>query len=248
MKTVITHFFNEEYLLPWWLNHHKQIFENGILINYGSTDRSVDIIKQICPHWQIVDTKNKYFDSEPINREVEEYENNISGWRIALNITEFILGDFKSLNHISEPSDIFIPAFVMVDSPEQEFTYPDQGKSLIEQRFYGASFKDGDNFRFKKARKMSNFTTVYPPGRHYWTYNTDSFIILWFGFSPMNESLLNRKLQIQNKISIEEKSVGNGWHHFTDKEGQIDQLREWQKKSKNLKEEIERFRHYNDAN
>lgn len=47
--TVISHFYNEEYLLPWWLNHHKNIFDNGILINYGSTDKSVEIIKSICP-------------------------------------------------------------------------------------------------------------------------------------------------------------------------------------------------------
>jgi hypothetical protein len=60
-KTIICHFYNEEYLLPWWLNHHKKIFNDGLMINYGSTDRSVELIKQICPTWKIVDTKNEYF-------------------------------------------------------------------------------------------------------------------------------------------------------------------------------------------
>jgi hypothetical protein len=48
MKTVISHFYNEEYMLPWWLKHHRQYFDHGILIDYGSTDKSLDIIKKIC--------------------------------------------------------------------------------------------------------------------------------------------------------------------------------------------------------
>ena len=43
--TVISHFYNEEYLLPWWLAHHTKLFDHGILINKGSTDRSVEICK-----------------------------------------------------------------------------------------------------------------------------------------------------------------------------------------------------------
>ena len=42
-------FYNEEYLLPWWLMHHTKIFDHGILINRGSTDRSVEICKLLAP-------------------------------------------------------------------------------------------------------------------------------------------------------------------------------------------------------
>ena len=45
--TIISHFYNEEYLLPFWLNHHKKYFTNAIMIDYDSTDNSVDIIKKI---------------------------------------------------------------------------------------------------------------------------------------------------------------------------------------------------------
>ncbi|MEW9106591.1 glycosyltransferase family 2 protein, partial [Paenibacillus sp.] len=51
MRILISHFYNEEYLLPWWLKHHAPLFDHGILINRGSTDRSVDICKQLVPHW-----------------------------------------------------------------------------------------------------------------------------------------------------------------------------------------------------
>ncbi len=54
-KTIISHFYNEEYLLPWWLEHHKKYFNHGIMINYASTDNSVSIIKQICPDWTAIE-------------------------------------------------------------------------------------------------------------------------------------------------------------------------------------------------
>jgi hypothetical protein len=34
MITVISHIFNEEYLLPFWLEHHRTIFDHGIIIDY----------------------------------------------------------------------------------------------------------------------------------------------------------------------------------------------------------------------
>ena len=83
MKTVISHFYNEEYLLPFWLKHHKKYFDHGILINYHSTDKSVEIIKEICPDWEIINTEYEEFlkgDNEvsPINRKnVGVYVNEI---------------------------------------------------------------------------------------------------------------------------------------------------------------------------
>ena len=104
-KTIISHFYNEEYLLPWWLKHHKKYFNHGIMIDYNSTDNSCKIIKSICPNWKIVKTKNKHFDSFVIDREVEEYEKNINGWRICLNTTEFLVGDYSILDNLSSKSD-----------------------------------------------------------------------------------------------------------------------------------------------
>lgn len=34
--TVLMHIYNEEYLLPFWLNHHKNIFDHGVIVNYDS--------------------------------------------------------------------------------------------------------------------------------------------------------------------------------------------------------------------
>jgi hypothetical protein len=40
------------------------------MINYQSTDNSVDIIRSIVPDWEIVDSRNKEFDSRLCDEEV----------------------------------------------------------------------------------------------------------------------------------------------------------------------------------
>lgn len=52
--TVISHVYNEEYLIPFWLEHHKHMFSHGIIIDYNSTDRTLDIVREICPVIQLV--------------------------------------------------------------------------------------------------------------------------------------------------------------------------------------------------
>jgi hypothetical protein len=58
-STVIIHIYNEEYLLPFWLNHHKNIFNHGIII-----DNSINICKEICP------TRNPDFGHLNVDLEV----------------------------------------------------------------------------------------------------------------------------------------------------------------------------------
>ena len=54
-KTCLIHIYNEEYLLPFWLNHHKDIFDDIIIIDYNSTDKSLEICKEISQN------SNSYF-------------------------------------------------------------------------------------------------------------------------------------------------------------------------------------------
>jgi len=213
-KTVITHFYNEEYLLPWWLNHHKKYFDHGIMIDYNSTDRSVEIIKEICPTWEIHTTKNQYFYPPDIEPEILEYEKNIQGWRVVLNTTEFLFGNFDMLKNINEEKLILLGSHVMVDSLEKEYT--EVKDSLFKDRCHGIH-KDNGHIRYWRA--MSNYLIDYPtitgPGRHWgaeWTERTmgisteyaiknqsNDFFILWYGYSPWNENLIKRKMQIQTK-------------------------------------------------
>jgi hypothetical protein len=236
--TIISHFYNEEYLLPHWLNHHKKIFKNGIMIDYDSTDNSVEIIKEICPEWRIVKSVNVDFDHIFLNHEVENYEREINGFRICLNTTEFILGNFDSLTSITEPTQLLVPPFCMIENPDLE--YKELEGDLIKTRTWGFDYKT--NFNFKMARSLHNYPmNSYPVGRHFTHYNTEEFVILWYGFSPFNEQLLKRKLQIQNKMSQRDKSIGAGFHHITTKEKLYGELQNHQKISRDLSEDIDNF-------
>jgi len=88
--TVFAHVFNEELLIPYWLNHHKKMFDHGVIINYDSTDNTVNIINKICPTWEIV-TPTEPFGS-CINQ-IHNLETQHDGWKITLNISEFLFID-----------------------------------------------------------------------------------------------------------------------------------------------------------
>jgi len=120
MRTVICHFFNEEYLLPWWLKHHRELFDHGVMINHASTDLSVEIIRTLTPSWRIVNSTLLEFDAFLTDFEVMQYERELPGWKIALNVTEFCMPTItldnleKNLLAIQRKGCAF-SGFVMVD-------------------------------------------------------------------------------------------------------------------------------------
>lgn len=229
MKTIIAHFYNEEYLLPFWLSHHKKMFDNGIMIDYDSTDDSVSLIKEICPEWKIIKSENRNFHAENVNLECEKIEKDIDGWRIVLNITEFLIGDLNK-NCVSLPhtKSLLIPSATMVCSKEMIGNYGDKNIPIYEQFTHGIYVDYSNLCAFRPLRAMSNIDIKYVSGRHYQpqdtisniTVNVTDLVILWYRNSPMNDKMIKRNLQIQERIPIEERLSGNGYHHFVD-ESQI---------------------------
>ncbi len=223
MRTLISHFFNEEYLLPWWLKHHVPMFDYGILIDYSSTDNSVDICRHFAPHWRVVRSQNLVFDAVSIDFEVQQYEAGLPGWKIALNTTEFLCGaDLSKLEMLIESQQLtgcYFENAVMVDAfPEQA---PNPDLPLVEQKFHGFMNTDPDN----NHGRLYHRGTIggYMPGRH------RSFLphlaiaqglgtIFWYSMSPWTEPFIRRKLQIQTRLSNHDRRANWGSHHVTDAE------------------------------
>lgn len=234
-KTILTHFYNEEYLLPWWLNYHKDKFDWGVCINYGSSDRSVEIIKDLCPKWAVVDSINDMFDAKRCDEEVVKYERQIPGWKVTLNVTEFLVGNYSVLDDTPE-QELIIPCNVMVDINETEEV--DVGRPLVEQRYYGIHFKDG-NTRLRRPRCIHNKKQIqYPLGRHYETHNCEDLQVCWYGWSPFSSSLIKRKLQIQTKIPDSDRVQGFGREHITDINQLIKDFAELKTRTRDLSKEL----------
>lgn len=237
MNTIISHFYNEEYLLPWWLNHHKDMFDHGIMIDYDSTDNSVEIIKSICPKWTIVKSRNRFFQAKDIDSEVEDIEKNVEGWRVCLNTTEFLIGDTSKLGKQNRDS-YKIPAMFMVD--DEPDTYPDKNISLVKQKRYGIHYNQ--SFNLRRARNIHCDKNIsYPLGRHYESYTSLEFLVLWYGWSPYNESIIKRKLQIQKNIPEIDKANGFGSEHIMSPEKLDITYNNYLIKARDLSEDLRKF-------
>lgn len=237
MKTVICHIYNEEYFLPQFLNHHKQIFDTGIIIDYHSTDRSLEIVQEICPHWTIITSRNPNFQADMIDYEVMDIEKDIKGWRICLNVTELMIGNYSLLD--DKPGQLLIPSLFFVDTDREREV--DINKPLYEQKNMGLPFIE--NFRERRARSIHNYPVEYPvPGRHYETYNTTELAVLYYGWCPINEQTLARKLQIQTQIPLIDRQRNWGFHHITNKETLLHKLEnEFMPKAINLQKELDYY-------
>jgi hypothetical protein len=212
-KVIVSHIYNEEYLLPWWLHHHKTYFDHGIIIDYGSTDRSHEIIKEICPTWEIVNSRNLEYNEVELQAEIFDYESQYGEdvWKICLNVTEFLIGDFNSLDYTQGVN--IIPCLYFIDDQElRDSSTLSYDKPLWDYIKTGLDVPFTLDFRGSRALHTPNF--VYPAGRHFRRIiNTDRFIIFNYGFAPMTEEFYKRKLQIQELIPYSERLKCNGGAH-----------------------------------
>jgi hypothetical protein len=195
------------------------------MIDYHSTDRSRDIIREICPTWDIVTSRNPNFQADLIDVEVNDIEAGIEGWKICLNVTEQLIGDYTAMDDRG-PEHILVPSIFMVDTDREQTVTHDL--PLYKQKHHGFVFSDSNQaFLERRARRLHKGHVPYPisttgdcmaPGRHYNFYTTDKLAILYYGWCPFDEDGIARKLQIQTQIPLLDRQRGWGYHHITNKE------------------------------
>lgn len=240
--TVISHFYNEEFLLPYWLKYHTKLFDHGIMIDYQSTDRSVNIIKELAPNWEIRPSRYTEFDARKIDREVEEIEQTISGWKIALNTTEFLL--YHNLRTYCNQFEQDFPhlagirtAGVWIMDAPNEYNTPVDDRPLFFQRYHGGmEHRSGSRHRLFHNAPSGH----YHKGRH-WTKLRNviyepRIYCLWFGWSPYPQ-VKPRKMQIQTRIPAKYIGTDEGKEHQLTSEEMDNQFWIWSKGAKNLLED-----------
>lgn len=210
MRTIMSHFYNEAYLLPWWLEHHKKYFDHGILIDYGSTDNSIEIIRDICPTWEIFGSRYQRFDSSHLEYEMMYYDRQVYGWRICIPVTEFLVGDIIGMtNDNPERQQWIVPTLVLAEY--NPFATLDRSKKLWEQITTGHYYTNTASPNAWQCRSLHNFNDIfYMPGRHFSNENTDKLMIFKYSNVLVGEEMIKRKLQIQTKISDRDKDKAAG--------------------------------------
>ncbi|NBD17283.1 MAG: glycosyltransferase family 2 protein [Cyanobacteria bacterium] len=228
--TLISHFYNEEFLLPYWLSYHSKIFDHGILVNYRSTDDSVQIIRELTPDWEIRESRNYDWDFIDADQELMEIEREIDGWKIILNTTEFILSsdlktyliEFEQRN----PNLLGVRTNGIVMADKLEDRYKKLGKEhLIFQKSYG--YLEADYAPITKANPLHRSRFLhhapdgqYTLGRHQTQYSSpidQELFLIWFGFCPF-ENLKSRKLAFKQRMSERNIVMGAGLQHTWDEE------------------------------
>ena len=240
MATVITHFYNEAKLLPFWLEHHLKLFKHGILIDRHSTDNSVEICRSLAPHWTVIKSDMKDFNAINNDLEVMSHEATVSGWKMALNVSEFLhFPHFaQRLLELEARGEMAIRTrgVVMVDTdPSKDL---DPNTPLIQQKHYGFIEKE-PCARLSKKSKTHIFsfmcgklcecafreriihrypTGAYTPGRHNSSHVINEMpkdvFTLWYGYSPWINWNIEKKLSFSAHIPEEDKKLGLGVHHL----------------------------------
>ena len=226
--TLVTHCYNEEYLLPWWLKHHYTMFDHGVVIDYASTDRSVEICRELAPSWDVVPSRNKQFGAQECDQEVMDVERRFEGWKLALNVTEFFccrdVQWFKAFLEMDGAMMYGVQGVVLVD-PDDVYTEPDPNVPLVAQRHHGF-FEDerlGPETVAMRSRLFHRHADgAYEIGRHnsyhHRVMHPPGALILWCGFSPWTRSFVDRKLQIGSRIPASDLNKGFGGQHLWSEE------------------------------
>jgi hypothetical protein len=216
--TVISHFYNEEYLLPLWLRHHVPLFDHGILIDRGSTDRSAEICRELAPHWEVRPATCLEFDAEGVDEEVMAIERGCTDWKMVLNTTEFLhvrsKESFLSAIQSFGRRTYALRLVFLVDPLQVNYPAFDTCRPIPVQRHHGWLPP-----MFRGCRFLHNHVDGrYAPGRHETSHRSDIFpqdgaVVLKLLFSPWNEAFRRRKLQIHGTLSQKTRELCQGRNH-----------------------------------
>lgn len=227
-KTVITHVWNEERMLPLWLKHHVPLFDEGVVIDYHSTDATRDIVKELAPHWRLVPSASEKWHWAYCDIEVMAVENMIDGWKVALTCYEYLLSPY--LTDICKDMDrlgyagFSLVGTTMCDPPALRSAPVDPNVPLIRQRHWGRPFEYEENgLRNRLVHRAPN-GRYHLKGRHTNSLSgvfklRDYAYCFWYGFSPF-EYIKQRRMQTISNLDPDALKDEHRHHHF-DRDGSV---------------------------
>src|SRR5262245_4852911 len=207
-SVVVCHVYNEELLLPFWLAHHRRLFDHGIIVDYASTDATRRIAEQAGGGWEVRPSRNTWFDPLAADAEIMDIEAEFGEgvWKMALNVTEYLF--VSHLEGVTRRCPPNVPAIAfevasMIDPTARRSWPVDSRWPLYLQRQHGVIGRRKHRFLHRATHGH------YRVGRHKTDLTTTVVdeLVLWWGFSPF-DAIKARKLQIGARIP---SSVPAAW-------------------------------------
>ncbi|GAB5356572.1 hypothetical protein AAMO2058_000301500 [Amorphochlora amoebiformis] len=238
--TLVTHFYNEELLMPYFIRHHAHMFDRAILIDYGSSDATRNIVAKLAPStWRVVAPENAEFDAKKLDLEVEKWEQTRpNDWKITLTTTEFLLHPYLR-KEVAQKSvapggtALRFPGVIPVGNDSNTLVLYD---SLVEQRslfnggvdgirgaankfchryihcgLVGHYYETGRDGIISSPKNYSTEVSAEVSRNNYW----DGLgLIVKFSWTPWPEVRF-RKTQIGAKVPLSNRVTGVvGQHHL----------------------------------
>ena len=223
--TLFTTVLDGEPLLSYWLEHHKRLFDHGVITLYPCRDNSLDIIRTICPGWDIVKPVHKpNYSCADADKEVMTQESKHRGWKMALNITEFATcrNLFDVIKSVSKETKCILPAdaAVMVDTPRTKNDNLDPDIPLLLQKHHGLFSRDYPLWKCRHGRQLHRgMNGKYDVGRHNSHIRPQArsklLYVSWFVWSPYRD-IRERKLAVKDQLPPIDVQVKRGWQHMVD--------------------------------
>jgi hypothetical protein len=247
--TLICHFWNNAWILPYWLRHHTRLFDHGIMIDHGASDGSVDIIRKLAPTWEVRKTQKciDNFVAKDADQEVMAAEREVKGWKMVLNVTEFLL--VKNLhNYINVlPGDVrgvTTSGVVLVDMP-WALDDPVSDEPLFLSKTYGyfeyELGKKPEDYGIPgvwRSRLLHNYADgQYEIGRHVTHVehiHDPRLFLAWTGWAPYHH-IKAMKMAVQTRIPSHEFEQGfSVQHQLATENDLLEKLRVEQERSHDL--------------
>jgi hypothetical protein len=218
MTTLISHIYNEEFLLPFFIEHHYKKFDQGIILDYGSTDGSLRVLRELAPKWSIIDCSDEMFDALKLDSLVNSIEEKIAGPCLVLTVTEFFVGDPRFIT-----SGMVLPSYSLLRKQGEPEIQANQKFHEVYKTgispFRVVRDEDTEKFTRKKGRKIKVTKEKYPIGRHYEVLGHTPFLIYRVANCLAGDEMIKRRLQIQDKIPEGDIRLGLGVQHTNNGKG-----------------------------
>ncbi len=220
--------WNEEKILPFFLQHYSKFVDKITIFDNESTDNSIKIIEEFkgC-EVEIISysTGNKIDDHKYLEIKNNCWKSDPSEYVIVCDTDEFLASEYNIFDYLANNTDIdiFTPSgFEMISE-----VFPNSTEPLVHQVLNG-TWKDGLN---KKILFKPNMLVDigYSPGCHI-SYpiginlkvNEAASDLMMFHYKCLSlEYFISRTMSLRNRLSDFNLTVGAGSHYLLDNSNQI---------------------------